>query len=64
MFRKRLKKSTREQEEQFGRMFEEEHVGCKDKLAMLISAYFVIVTPILLILIGMCMVALWIFGLL
>ena len=64
MFRKRLKKSTREQEEQFGRMFEEEHVGWKDKLAMLISAYLVIVTPILLILIGMCMVALWIFGLL
>ena len=64
MFRKRLKKSTREQEVQFGRMFEEEHVGWKDKLAMLISAYLVIVTPILLILIGMCMVALWIFGLL
>ena len=63
-FRKHLKKSTPEQEAQFGRMLEEEHVGWKDKLAMVLSAYLVIVTPILLVLIGMCVFALWIFGLL
>ena len=56
----RLKKSTPEQEEEFGRMFEEEKVGWKDKLAMLISAYLVIMIPVmlfLLVFIGLAMFA-------
>ena len=56
----RLKKSTPEQEDEFGRMFEEEKVGWKDKLAMLISAYLVIMSPVmlfLLVFIGLAMFA-------
>ena len=56
----RLKKSTPEQEDEFGRMFEEEKVGWKDKLAMLISAYLVIMIPVmlfLLVFIGLAMFA-------
>ena len=63
-FRKHLKKSTPEQEAQFGRMLEEEHVGWKDKLAMVLSAYLVIVGPIRLVLMGLILVAFWLFGLL
>ena len=64
MIFKRLKKSTPEEEEQFGRMMEEEKVGWKDKFAMIISAFAVIVLPSLLILIGMSTLMLWVFGLL
>ena len=42
MIFKRLKKSTKEEEEQFSMMLEEEKVGWKDKLAMLIAAFFTI----------------------
>ena len=54
MIFRRLKKSTAEQEEEFGRMMEEEKVSWKDKLAMILSAYFVIVLPCLLILLALC----------
>lgn len=64
MIFKRLRKSTPEEEEQFGRMLEEEKVGWKDKFAMLVSAFFVIIIPCLLVLIGMSVFMLWIFGLL
>lgn len=60
----RLKKSTPEQEEQFGRMFEEEKVGWKDKLAMLISAYLVIMLPIMIFLLLFIGIALFAWGLL
>jgi len=56
----RLKKSTPEQEEEFGKMMEQEQVGWKDKLAMLISAYLVIMLPIivfLLVFVGICLFA-------
>ena len=45
MIFKRLKKSTKEEEEQFSMMLEEEKVGWKDKLAMLIGAFFTIMLP-------------------
>ena len=61
---KRLKKSTPEEEEQFGQMLEEQKVGWKDKFAMIVSAFVVIVLPCLLILIGMSVLMLWVFGLL
>jgi len=64
MIFKRLRKSTPEEEEQFARMLEEEKVGWKDKLAMLFSAYVVIMLPCLLVLIGMSVFMLWVFGLL
>ena len=64
MIFKRLKKSTPEQEEEFGAMMEEEKVGWKDKLAMIISAYMVIVLPCLLILIAFCAIMVLILGLL
>ena len=59
----RLKKSTPEQEEQFGRMMEEEKVGWKDKLAMLISAYLVIMVPVMLFLLVFIGIALFAWGL-
>lgn len=64
MIFKRLKKSTPEEDEQFGRMLDEQKVGLKDKFAMMVSAYVVIVVPCLLILIGMSVLMLWVFGLL
>ena len=60
----RLKKSTPEQEEQFGKMMEEEKVGWKDKLAMLISAYLVIMIPVILFLLVFIGLALFAWGLL
>lgn len=64
MIFKRLKKSTPEQEKEFSEMMEEEKVGWKDRLAMMLSAYVVIVIPCLLILIFLCVFMLWIMGLL
>lgn len=62
MIFKRLKKSTKEEEEQFGKMFEEEKVGWKDKFAMIFSAFFVIVLPCIVILVLLALFMLWIVG--
>ena len=64
MIFKRLRKSTPEEEEQFGQMLEQEKVGWKDRLAMMLSAYVVIVIPCILVLIGLSVFTLWLFGLL
>ena len=58
----RLKKSTPEQEEEFGKMFEEEKVDWKDKLAMMISAYLVIMIPVILFLLLFVGAALFLWG--
>ena len=63
MIFKRLKKSTKEEEEQFSMMLEEEKVGWKDKLAMLIAAFFTIMLPCVAVLLGFAAVILWILGL-
>jgi hypothetical protein len=63
MIFKRLKKSTKEEEAQFSQMFEEENVGWKDKLAMLIAAFFTIMLPCVAVLLGFAAVILWILGL-
>ncbi len=63
-FKKRLKKSTPEEDEKFAEMMDECEVDFKDKLAMVISAFIVIVLPCLLILIGLCLVACLLLGLL
>lgn len=64
MFWKRPKQKpvTREQEEEFAGRFEENNVGLKDKLAMIASAMLVIVLPCALILIGIALLVLWLFG--
>ena len=64
MIFKRLKKSTKEEEEQFSMMLEEEKVGWKDKLAMLIAAFFTIMLPCIGILLGFAALMMWIIGLL
>lgn len=62
MIFKRLKKSTKEQEEQFGRMMEEEKVGCADKFAMLVAAFFTIMLPCIAVLVAFAALMLWLVG--
>ena len=64
MIFKRLNKSTKEQEDQFGQMLEEEKVGCADKFAMLIAAFFTIMLPCIAVLLGFAGLIMWIIGLL
>ena len=63
MICKRLKKSTKEEEEQFSMMLEEEKVGWKDKLAMLIAAFFTIMLPCIAVLLAFAGLIMWIIGL-
>ena len=62
MIWKRIKKSSGEQEEKFKEMMTEEKVSFKEKLAMVLSGYLVILLtcPLILALFGLLM--LWIFG--
>lgn len=65
LFDKRLlKKNTKEQDEAFDNMMQEEKVSLKDKLAMVIAAFGVIVLPCLLVLAGICVLVLLLFGML
>lgn len=61
-FRKKLKKSTDEEDKAFGKMMKEERVGFKDGFAMIISAFAVLVLPCLLILLGLSGLAMLLFG--
>ena len=61
-FRKRLKKSTREEDKKFCDMMKEEKVGMKDAFAMIISAFAVLVLPCLLILVGLSVLAMLLLG--
>ncbi|MBR3966985.1 MAG: hypothetical protein IKK94_00890 [Clostridia bacterium] len=63
-FRKKLKKSAKEDEVAFGKMIEEEKIGFLDGLAMILSAFFVIVLPCLLLLVGLSALAMLILGVL
>ena len=62
MIFKRLKKSTKEEEDQFGRMMEEEKVGCADKFAMLVAAFFTIMLPCIAVLVAFAALMLWLIG--
>lgn len=62
MIWKRIKKSSGEQEEKFKKMMTEEKVSFKEKLAMVLSGYLVILLPCLLILALFGLLMLWIFG--
>lgn len=68
MIWKRLKKYANEQEE---RAEEEKqapqedlHVSFREQLLMILTAYVVILIPCLLVLIGLCLLVSWLFGLL
>ena len=64
LFKKRLKKSTPEEDEQFRELMQQNDVGFKDGMAMILSAFLVIVLPCLLILCGIAVLGLWLFGVL
>ena len=64
MIFKRLNKSTKEEEEQFGQMLEEEKVGCADKFAMLVAAFFTIMLPCIGVLLAFAALIMWLVGLL
>ena len=64
MIFKRLNKSTKEEEEQFGQMLEEEKVGCADKFSMLIAAFFTIMLPCIGVLLAFAALIMWLVGLL
>ena len=59
---KHLKKSTPEQEEQFAEMLKEEKVGWKDRFAMVLSAYLIILIPSILILSAFGLLLIWLMG--
>lgn len=61
-FLKRLKKSTPEMEQEFSDRFKEAGVSLKDKIAMVLSAYLVLLLPSFLILVVLSLLAMWIFG--
>ena len=63
-FKKRLKRSTPEEDRQFRQMMQENDVSLKDSLAMIASAFLVLVLPSLLILCGIALLGLWLFGIL
>ncbi len=48
--------------EEYGRQMEEEKIPLKNKLAMILSAYLVLVLPTILILIALCAFMMWIIG--
>lgn len=62
MIWKRLKKSTPKQEKEFKENIEKEGDGVKDFVAMLVSAFLVLVLPCILILGGLGFLLLWAFG--
>ncbi len=64
MIWRRLRKATKEEEIQFGKMMEEEKVGCRDQFAMLVSAFFVVFLPAAGVLIAFGALILWIMSLL
>ena len=64
MIRKRIRKSSQEEEEKFQKELREASVSFREKLVMTLTAYVVIVLPCLLLLIGLSAFMLWIMGLL
>ena len=60
-FSNRLKKSTKEQEAAFREQMQEEKIGWKDGLAMVIAGFLTIVLPCLLFLLVVCGVAFHLF---
>ncbi len=63
-FRKKLKKITREEEAKYRENIQKEHITLKDKFAMILSAYVVILLPCVLVLILISLLAMFLVGLL
>ena len=63
-FKKRLRKSSPEEDKQFRELMQQNDVGFKDGMAMILSAFLVIVLPCLLLLCGIAVLGLWLFGVL
>ena len=59
---KRIKESTPEMEEEFRERFEQVDVPLVDKLVMIGTAFFVIIIPCILILLGIALFSMWFFG--
>ncbi len=59
---KKLKKSTPESEKEFDERMKEAGVTWKDKLAMIIAAFITLFLPAALILIGLVVFVMWMFG--
>ncbi len=64
MIWKRLKKSSPENESDFKERMSDERLPVQDKVIMILTSFVVIVLPCALILIGMSLLMLWVFGLL
>jgi hypothetical protein len=62
MIFKRLRKSTKEEERKFREDLAKENIGFKDTFAMLVSAFFVLVIPSILVLVGLLLLVLFMFG--
>ena len=63
-FGRDLKKATPEDDQKLKDAFKENEVGFKDVMAMLFSAFFMLVLPCLVILMGISLLCLWLFGML
>ena len=64
MIWRRIKKVKKEDEEKFSQMMEEQKPSGKDIFAMILSALFVIVLPCALVLVGLSLLVLLLFGVL
>ena len=62
--RKRLRKATEEDDVRLAQAMQENKVGFKDGFAMIVAALFTIILPCLLILVGICLLAMLLFGML
>ena len=62
MIWRRLKKATREQEEEFRERMSDEQVTAKDRFAMVLSAFLVVVLPCLAVLVAFGLLILLLFG--
>ncbi len=58
----RIKPPDPEKEAQFHEQMKDVKLGWKDKLAMILSAYVVLLLPALLVVVGMALLMLWLFG--
>ena len=61
MIRKRLKKPDPKAMEELAERFEEQKVGWKDRFAMIVSAYLVLLLPCLALLVAFSLLILWLF---
>ncbi len=62
MIWRRLKKASKEDEERFREQMANADLTFKDKFAMVISAYAVLLLPAVAVLLVLSLIVLWIFG--